>query len=168
MKTPETPKPAPDPFAEGNLTPAGALPMEQQLAALQSQVAALTSLLGGALQQAFKGPKFESAVEKQPLSGIPPRPVDEKRIRIVLEDNDQIPPSGQFIGVDGTPYMLQANVEVDVPSGLLDVLDNAVMSVPIADPATGQITGYRDRLRFPYRVVRQREQQSEPELAHAE
>lgn len=134
--------------------PPGALPMEQQLAALQAQVTALTSLLGGALQNAFKGGvKFDDPTASQPLPEPPTRPKDERRVRIILEDNDQIPPGGQFIGVDGTPYLMQANVEVEAPIGILDVLDNAIMSVPVLD-GDMSVVGYRDRLRFPYRVVR--------------
>lgn len=49
--------------------------------------------------------------------------------------------------------MLRPNEEADVPLGLIDILNNAIMSVPIKDPNTLQITGYRNRLRFPYRVV---------------
>lgn len=76
----------------------------------------------------------------------------EKRVRIMLEDNDQIPPGGQFIGVDGRTFLLQPGHEVEVPQCVLDVLDHAVTSVPITDDMH-TVVGYRDRLRFPYRVI---------------
>ena len=76
----------------------------------------------------------------------------ERKIRIMLEDNDEIPPGGQFIQVNGRSFLLQAGVEVDVPTCVCDVLDHAVMSVPILD-SMKSVIGYRDRLRFPYRVI---------------
>lgn len=79
----------------------------------------------------------------------------ERRVRIILEDNDQIPPGGQFVAVNGRAFLIQPGHEVDVPESVLDVLDHAVMSVPVVD-ASATVIGYRDRLRFPYRIVRNR------------
>lgn len=78
----------------------------------------------------------------------------ERRVKIMLEDNDQIPPTGQFISINGRTFMLQSGVEVEVPECVLDVLDHAIMSVPVVD-GTNSVVGYRDRLRFPYRVIRE-------------
>jgi hypothetical protein len=77
-----------------------------------------------------------------------------ERIWIVLEDNDDIPPGGQFIGVDGAAFSLKPGIEAWVPVGICDVLDQAVKSIPVVDENTRQIIGYKDRLRFPYRIVR--------------
>ena len=79
----------------------------------------------------------------------------EPRIRIILEENDQIPPTGQFVGVNGVGYLIKPGVPVDVPESVLDVLDNAVMSAPVKDE-DDRVVGYRDRLRFPYRIVREK------------
>lgn len=88
-----------------------------------------------------------------------------ERVRIVLEDNDGIPPTGQFFQIGGTDeqgnrferaYILRPGVEAEVPVELLDILDHAVMSVPQIDHDTNQVIGYRDRLRFPYRFVNAR------------
>jgi hypothetical protein len=76
-------------------------------------------------------------------------------IRISLEDNDKIPPTGQFIGINGKAYMLKAGQEVDVPIGIIEALDNAVESVPELN-ASNQVVGWRSRLRFPYRVIRRK------------
>ncbi len=77
---------------------------------------------------------------------------EPQRTRIVLEENDQIGPNGQFFGADGKGYMLRPGEEADVPQSIISILDTAVMSVPIVDG--GQtVIGYRDRLRFPYRVI---------------
>jgi hypothetical protein len=75
-----------------------------------------------------------------------------RRTRIVLEDNDQIGPSGQFFGADGKGYMLRPGEEADVPDSILNILDTAVGSVPVTD-SSQTVIGYRDRLRFPYRVI---------------
>lgn len=79
-------------------------------------------------------------------------PKGEEKVRIMIEDNDEIPPGGQFIQVNGRSFMIQSGHEVDVPRSVCDVLDHAVKSVPITD-AMNTVIGYRDRLRFPYRVI---------------
>lgn len=78
--------------------------------------------------------------------------VKERMVRIVLEENDNIPPTGQFISVNGRTWMLRPGEEVDVPMAVVNVLDNAVQDVPQIDPATKQVVGYRKRLRFPYQL----------------
>ena len=142
------------------MAPPGASPdTNEQLALLIKQVAALTALQAGTMQ-ALAG-AAPAAVTDEALQAaavateMPQAPVDEKRIRIVLEDNDQIPPGGQFLQVDGRPFLLQSGYEMDAPVGVLDVLDHAVASFPVTDE-NKNVIGYRDRLRFPYRVVRTR------------
>ena len=78
---------------------------------------------------------------------------NEPRIRIILEENDDIPPTGQFIGVNGMGYILRPGEPADVPISVIGVLDAAITSVPTVDPGTRQVVGYRERLRFPYRRV---------------
>lgn len=75
-----------------------------------------------------------------------------RRTRIVLEDNDQIGPSGQFFGADGKGYMLRPGEEADVPDSILNILDTAVTSIPVTD-SSQTVIGYRERLRFPYRII---------------
>lgn len=84
------------------------------------------------------------------------REMESQTTRIILEENDEIPPIGLFLGLNGKGFLIQPGVEVDVPNGLIDILNNASMSAPIVDPQTQQISGWRDRLRYPYRVVRKR------------
>lgn len=145
------------------LVPPGAAPtLEEQMAAMQKQIAALLALQQGTLNavagvtaaQASLGPTDEQlqlVASAQPM----PEAKVEPRIKIMLEDNDNVPPGGQFISVDGVAYLLQPNVEVAVPVSVLEVLDNATMSVPIVD-LDKNVIGYRDRLRFPYRTIRER------------
>jgi hypothetical protein len=73
-----------------------------------------------------------------------------KRIPIMLENSDLIPLSGLPIGVNGQTYLLRAGVRAEVPKEVLEVLKNAVMSVPVQDPLTGQVVRYQDKLRYPY------------------
>lgn len=77
----------------------------------------------------------------------------EKIVRIVLEENDNIPPTGQFISVNGRTWMLRPGEEVEVPVAVVNVLNDAVQDVPTIDPGTKQVTGYRKRHRFPYRII---------------
>jgi hypothetical protein len=76
-----------------------------------------------------------------------------KTIRIILDESDDIPPSGLFLQHNGRPFMLQPGVEVDIPLFLQEILDHAVLSMPVVNPQTRQITGYRSRLKHTYRVV---------------
>jgi hypothetical protein len=72
--------------------------------------------------------------------------------RILLEENADIPPIGQFIGHNGHGYLLKPGIWVDVPLPIIEVLDHAVMEVPEIDPDTRRVVGWRQRLRYPYRV----------------
>lgn len=74
-------------------------------------------------------------------------------MRILLEETADIPPSGQFIGHNGNSYMLKPGVWVDVPMPIIEILNNAVTQVPDRDPVTNQIVGWREKLRYPYRVA---------------
>ncbi len=88
----------------------------------------------------------------------PPRtratmPTAPKTMRILLEENDNIPPSGLPIGLNGKLVILRAGEEADVPLWVVGVLDNAVGTRSITDNG-GQIIAKRDQLAFPYRVIR--------------
>ena len=80
-------------------------------------------------------------------------PAKPKRVKIILEENDAIPPTGQFFGVNGTGYQIQPGKEVEVPEFLLDVLNNAVATKPVLNEDS-QVIGYRDVPRFPYRIIK--------------
>lgn len=77
--------------------------------------------------------------------------INTDRVDIILEENDEIPPTGLFLGINGRAYLLQPGMKASVPVGIIDILDNAVMSTPKIDPATKRVVGYKERLRYPYR-----------------
>lgn len=99
--------------------------------------------------------KMEPAVVRDVPAEVPKAaPVyTEPRVRIILEENDNIPPTGQFFGAQGVGYMLKPGMEATVPMSIIGILNTAVMSTPIIDEETKQVKGFRNRLRFPYRVV---------------
>lgn len=72
-------------------------------------------------------------------------------VRLILEENEEIPPTGLFVGLNGRGYLIKPGEEVTVPRGVADILEHAVTSVPQMDPQTRQVVGYRDRLRYPFR-----------------
>lgn len=74
-------------------------------------------------------------------------------IKIILEENDDIPPTGLFVGHNGRGYLIRAGEPVDVPVHVIGILDAAVMSTPTVDPTTQQVIGYRERMRYPYRKL---------------
>ena len=94
-------------------------------------------------------------------SGRAPKVSDKDRVWIILDDNDEIPPGGQFIGVNGVGYNLIAGVEAFVPRAVCEVLDHAVKSVPVQDQMTKRIIGWKQRKRFPYSVVNKRAERIE-------
>jgi len=101
-----------------------------------------------------KATKAPAKATKARRKSAPERVVSSVRdgyVRIQLEEGEEIPPSGLFIGVNGRSYLLQPGMEADVPVGVLDVLENAVMSVPRIDPQTRRVVGYKNKLRYPYR-----------------
>ena len=73
--------------------------------------------------------------------------------RIILEENDEIPAVGLFLGHNGNGFLLKPGMPVDVPNEILGILNDAVMSSPVIDPETKAITGWRQRMRYGYRVL---------------
>lgn len=97
-------------------------------------------------------PAANAKPAKKEAKGMP------DRVWIVLEDNDQIPPTGLFLGHNGNSFLLVPGEPVAVPSYLIEILEHAVTSVPVTDPRTKRVIGHRERMRFPYRRV------AEPEI----
>lgn len=75
-----------------------------------------------------------------------------KRVKIILEENDNIPPTGLFIGINGRSFLLRAGEEVEVPVEVIEVLNDAVEDVPRTD-GNNNVLDYRKKMRFPYRLT---------------
>lgn len=81
--------------------------------------------------------------------------IKAKTVRVILEEVEDIPPIGLFVGLNGTGYLIKPGVEVDLPLPVIEILNNAVQSTPIVDPDSKMVTGWRERMRYPYRVIQQ-------------
>lgn len=104
------------------------------------------------------GAKFAAQDDDRVVADPPVRSTkrgakEATHVWIQLEENENIPPTGQYIGANGKEYILRPGEPALVPISIIRVLDDAKMSVPQTDPSTRQILGYRERLRFPYRMV---------------
>ena len=100
---------------------------------------------------------FDDVTNLEPAKEAPAKIKQVKKpsgkVKIILEENDDIPPTGLFVGVNGNGYLIRAGAEVEVPESVVDVLRNAITSMPTLDPQSGQVVGYRDRMRYPFRVL---------------
>jgi hypothetical protein len=83
----------------------------------------------------------------------PKRKAKTERTWIILEENEDIPPTGLYLGHNGNGFLLKAGEPANVPNEIIEILDHAVTSMPQIDPITRQVLGHRDRMRFPYRRV---------------
>ena len=79
-------------------------------------------------------------------------PVQPARTRIIVEENEDIPPTGLFLAINGRSYMIRPGEEVDVPQEVIENLNNAITQVAVVN-GQKQVTGHRKRMRFPYRVI---------------
>jgi hypothetical protein len=86
-------------------------------------------------------------------SNIAPAVKKDPKFRILLEDNAAIPPGGLFICGNGRTFLAQAGVELSVPQIVLEILDNAIESIPRVDPLTGQVRQYISRKKYPYQKL---------------
>src|SRR5208282_5493242 len=96
-------------------------------------------------------------VREQPKTQVAPnvgKYYNEDRVRVILEEQKGIPPTGQFFGVNGIGYLLKPGQPADVPASIVDILNHAVESEPVVEDETMKVVRFRNRLRLPYRVIR--------------
>lgn len=75
----------------------------------------------------------------------------EKLMCITLHDSPEIPPGGQFVGVNDKQFRIRPGVKVVVPRYVVEVLDNAIQGVPDVNEKM-QVVGTRAMPRLPYTV----------------
>lgn len=136
-------------------------PRDAAIAALQKQVEQLAALVTKTVQVT------QGEVPNQVPNSVPNafgalmsaeqktamRKMDIAVTDIVLEENESIPPTGLYIGHNGKGYMILPGEPVTVPNFLLDVLNDAVTSAPTIDSKSQKIVGWRNRSKYPYRVL---------------
>lgn len=75
------------------------------------------------------------------------------KARIIVDEAPDMPPTGYPVGLNGVAYIIRPGEPVDVPLGVLEIIKNAVQSVPQIDGKTQRVVGYRDRPRIPWRYA---------------
>ena len=112
--------------------------------------------LGNETPEVPAAPKAAKAAKASKAAKGDAKPVEvipaAERVKIILEENDNIPPTGLFIGVNGRSFLLRAGEEVEVPVEVVEVLNDAVEDVPRTD-GNHNVLDYRKKMRFPYRLT---------------
>lgn len=75
----------------------------------------------------------------------------ERPVCITLHDSKEIPPGGQFVGVNGKQFWIKPGIKVIVPRYVCAALDNAVVGVPDINDKM-QVVGVRNTPRLTYTV----------------
>lgn len=88
----------------------------------------------------------KKAPEKKAAVGMP------KSRWIILEESEDIPPTGLFVSHNGNPYLIKTGEPAFVPEHIIGILDDAIMTVAVVD-GNGRRIGSRDRRRYNYREV---------------
>ena len=96
------------------------------------------------------------AAKDKPKQAPPPKVV-EKRVKLTVQDSEETPGEGDtkrhFFGHNGRSWAIPMGIEVNVPEGVINVIKDAKVSIPVIDPVTKKATGaMRDRNRFSWTV----------------
>lgn len=116
-------------------------------------------VVGGAFDPSYVPPQKPRATKEKkaraPRAAGPVEPKSddpmEKLICITLHDSPEIPPGGQFVGVNDKQYKLKPGIKLVVPRYVCEVLDNAVQGVPDVNDKM-QVVGTRQVPRLSYTV----------------
>lgn len=111
----------------------------------------LAAVAGGTRAPPKTEEEIKAEAEVNRLMHAAPNIDMNDRVWITLSENEDVPRGGQFIGVNGSAFLLQSGKKAYVPRALTRVLDDAVKTVSITDGG-GTIVDRRDVMRFPYQV----------------
>ncbi|MNM65408.1 hypothetical protein D3C81_768550 [compost metagenome] len=75
----------------------------------------------------------------------------EKLLCITLHDSKEIPPGGQFVGVNGKQFWIKPGMKVVVPRYVVEALQNAVIGQPDVNDKM-QVVGVKNMPRLPFTV----------------
>lgn len=78
----------------------------------------------------------------------------ERRVWIILEENENIPRNGLSIGTNGFQCLLRPGVRANVPISIVDNLRHAIEGKAVVNPDTLKVERFINVLRFPFRIVR--------------
>lgn len=98
--------------------------------------------------KAAAAPKVATAATQK--AAEPEDPM-ERLVCITLHDSKEIPPGGQFVGVNGKQFWIKPGIKVIVPRYVCAALDNAIIGVPDVNEKM-QVVGVRNTPRLTYTV----------------
>lgn len=116
------------------------------------QFQALLAAVAGGTRALPKTPEeIKAEAEANRLMYAAPNIDMNDRVWITLSENEDVPRGGQFIGVNGSAFLLKPGKKAYVPRALTKVLDDAIKTVAHTG-SDSRIEDYRDVMRFPYQV----------------
>lgn len=127
---------------------------------MEANDTAATTTTGPAIatgrQVAPRKPRAARKPAANPKHPAPDAPVAEdanevKTVVITLHDSKEIPPGGQFVGVNGKQFWLKPGVKYRVPRYVLNALNDAIKGEPDINDKM-QVVGVRNTPRLPYTV----------------
>jgi len=105
-----------------------------------------------------KPARKKAAVRKAPVTDSNGTPLNAKSadpmdtlVCITLHDSKEIPPGGQFVGVNGKQFWIKPGIRVVVPRYVVEALNNAVGGQPDVDDKM-RVVGVKNMPRLPYTV----------------
>lgn len=101
-------------------------------------------------KDAAKATSTPSDMNGEPLATASEDPM-ERMVCITLHDSKEVPPGGQFVGVNGKQFRIRPGVQVVVPRYVCAALDNATHGVPELDDKM-RVIGIRQAPRLTYTV----------------
>lgn len=107
------------------------------------------------------------AIKQKPASKPPglyfETPVGHPRDRIIINESSDIPKEGQFISLNGFPFLIKPGHAVDLPRPVRLMLDTRIRTEVKQDEATGK-EYKRDIPRITYQLIKENVDADEPDI----